>query len=143
MQEKKVFKLVLRLYYGPAGMSLRLTCPSKFCHALDEVHTTSFTLLMKYTPRPLRFYKVLSAFRSGHALTACLLRSHCTVGTQLWDGRSQKALKYFLSIPGLYFYNEDHLSFMRRWYYINAIIPTSLMSPYCVLIGSGPCHDFF
>ena len=51
-------------------------------------------------------------------------------------------MQTFLSIPGLYYVNEDHIRFVLRWYDVNAVVST-LLSPYCVLIHSRPHYDFF
>ena len=52
-------------------------------------------------------------------------------------------MQTFPSIPGLYYVNEDHVRFVLRWYYVNAGVSTTLLSPYCVLIRSRPDYDFF
>ena len=49
----------------------------------------------------------------------------------------------FPSIPGLYYVNEAHIRFMSCWYYDNAVLPTYLMSPHCVLVQTHPRYDFF
>ena len=38
--------------------------------------------------------------------------------------------------------NEDHIRFMSRWYYDIAVLPTYLLSLYCVLIRSRSRYDF-
>ena len=57
-----------------------------------------------------------------------------------WE-RSRNVVQTFPSIPGLYYVNEDHIRFVLRWYYVNAVV--SLLSPYCVLVCSRPHYDFF
>ena len=52
-------------------------------------------------------------------------------------------MQTFPSIPGLYYVNEDHIRFVLRWYYVNAVVSTTLLSPYCVLVRSRPHYDFF
>ena len=32
---------------------------------------------------------------------------------------------------------------MARWYYVNAVVPTSLLSLYCVLIGSALRYVYY
>ena len=49
----------------------------------------------------------------------------------------------FPSIPGLYYVNEDHIRFVLHWYCVNAIVSTSLLSPYCILVRSRPHNNFF
>ena len=51
-------------------------------------------------------------------------------------------MQTFPSIPGLYYVNEDHIRFVLRWYYVNAVVSTTLLSPYCVLVRSRPHYDF-
>ena len=34
------------------------------------------------------------------------------------------------------------IRFMPYWHYVNAVVPTCLLSPYCVLIRSGPRYVF-
>ena len=51
-------------------------------------------------------------------------------------------MQTFLSIPGLYYVNQDHIRFVLRWYYVNAVVSTTLLSPYCVLVRSRPHYDF-
>ena len=71
-------------------------------------------------------------------------RGTVVVGTRLtWYERRMNALQSFPSIPGLYYVNVDHIRFMLRWYYVNAVVSMSLLSPYCVLIRSRPRHVFF
>ena len=52
-------------------------------------------------------------------------------------------MQTFPSIPGLYYVNEDHNRFVLRRYCVNAVVSTSLLSPYCVLVRSCPHYDFF
>ena len=52
-------------------------------------------------------------------------------------------MQTFPSIPGLYYVNEDHFKFVLRWYCVSAVVSTSLLSPYCVLVRSRPHYDFF
>ena len=52
-------------------------------------------------------------------------------------------MQTFPSVPGLYYINEDHIRFVLRWYYVNAVVSTTLLSPYCVLVRSRPHYDFF
>ena len=52
-------------------------------------------------------------------------------------------MQTFPSIPGLYYANEDNIRFVLRWYCVNAVVSTSLLSPYCVLVRSRPHYDFF
>ena len=59
-----------------------------------------------------------------------------------WE-RSRNVVQTFPSIPGLYYVNEDHIRFVLRWYYVNAVVSTTLLSPYCVLVRSRPHYDFF
>ena len=59
-----------------------------------------------------------------------------------WE-RSRNVVQTFPSIPGLYYVNEDHIKFVLRWYYVNAVVSTTLLSPYCVLVRSRPHDDFF
>ena len=49
----------------------------------------------------------------------------------------------FTSIPGLYYVNQDHIRFVLHWYYVNAVVSTTLLSPYCVLVRSRPHYNFF
>ena len=51
-------------------------------------------------------------------------------------------MQTFPSIRGLYYLNEDHIRFVLRWYYVNAVVSTTLLSPYCVLVRSRPHYDF-
>ena len=60
-----------------------------------------------------------------------------------WYERRKNVVQSFPSLPGLYFVNEDHIRCMHRWHHVNAVIPMSLWSPYCVLIRSGPRYVFF
>ena len=56
-------------------------------------------------------------------------RGTVVVGTQLlWYERSMNALQSFPSVPGFYFVNEDRVKFMPRWFYVNAVVPTSLLT---------------
>ena len=88
---------------------------------------------------------------SHHTLTAGLPHSLFTqkhgmvmVGTQLSVyERSKNALQSFPSIPGLYLVNEGHISIIPHWYYSSAFFSMSLLSPYYVLIGSGPHYVSF
>ena len=57
--------------------------------------------------------------------------------------RSRNIVQTFPSKPGLYCVNEDHIRFVLRWYYVNAVISTTLLSPSCVLVRSRPHYDFF
>ena len=59
-----------------------------------------------------------------------------------WE-RSRNVVQTFPSLPGLYYVNEDHIRFVLRWYYVNAVVSTTLLSPYCVLVRSRPHYDFF
>ena len=59
-----------------------------------------------------------------------------------WE-HSRNVVQTLLSIPGLYYVNEDHIGFVLRWYYVNAVVSTTLLSPYCVLVRSRPHYDFF
>ena len=52
-------------------------------------------------------------------------------------------MQTFPSIPGLYYVNEDHIRFVLRWYYVSAVVSTTLLSPHCVLVRSRPHYDFF
>ena len=52
-------------------------------------------------------------------------------------------MQTFPSIPALYYVNEDHIRFVLRWYYVNAVVSTTLLSTYCVLVRSCPHCDFF
>ena len=52
-------------------------------------------------------------------------------------------MQTFPSIPGLYYVHQDYIRFVLRWYYVNAVVSTTLLSPYCVLISSRPHYDFF
>ena len=52
-------------------------------------------------------------------------------------------MQTFPSIPGLYYVNQDHIRFVLCWYYVNAVVSTTLLSPYCVLVRSRPHYNFF
>ena len=52
-------------------------------------------------------------------------------------------MQTFLSIPGLYCVSADHIRFVLRLYCVNAVVSTSLLSPYCVLVRSRAHYDFF
>ena len=52
-------------------------------------------------------------------------------------------MQIFPSIPGLYYANEDRIMFVLRWYCVNAVVSTSLLSPYCVLVRSRSHYDLF
>ena len=57
--------------------------------------------------------------------------------------RNRNVVQTFPSIPGLYYVNEDHIRFVLRWHCVNAVVSTSLLSPYCVRCRSRPHYDFF
>ena len=52
-------------------------------------------------------------------------------------------MQTFPPMPGLYYVYEDHSRFVLRWYYVNAVVSTTLLSSYCVLVRSRPHYDFF
>ena len=53
-------------------------------------------------------------------------------------------MQTFPSIPGLYYVNQDHIRFVLRCNYVNAVVSTTLLSPYCVLfVRLRPHYDFF
>ena len=51
-------------------------------------------------------------------------------------------MQTFLPIPGLYYVSEDRIFFVLRWYYVNAVVSTTLLSPYCVLVRSRPHYVY-
>ena len=54
-------------------------------------------------------------------------RGTVVVGMQLTLYKhSKSAVQSFPSISGLYYVNEDHIRFVLRWYFVNAVVPTSL-----------------
>ena len=52
-------------------------------------------------------------------------------------------MQTFPSIPCLYYVNEDHIRFVLRWNCFSAVVSTSLLSPYCILVQSRPRYNFF
>ena len=52
-------------------------------------------------------------------------------------------MQTFPSIPGLYYVSEDHIRFVLRLYCVSAVVSTSLLSTYCILVRSRPLYDFF
>ena len=69
-RKNTVFKFVLRPYYAPARMSLRLTRPS---YVLSRAWSHTHHVLCVFNTFFLR------PFRSHYALTARLPRSHCAL----------------------------------------------------------------
>ena len=47
------------------------------------------------------------------------------------------------SIPGLYYVSEDHIRFVLCLYCVSAVVSTSLLSTFCILVRSRPHCDFF
>ena len=73
-------------------------------------------------------------------------RAYCDVGTQLsWYERGKNAVRTHCNGSRLYQLCTSSMKTIRfifRLYYVN-VVPMSVLSPFCVLIGSSPRYVFF
>ena len=104
---------------APAAPMSKPMCP---CQDATVSNTSQLTFVARFTKHspPLHFYLVLSkTFQIMLGTSnACLLCSHCMVGTLLSSYNcSKNILQSFLSISGFHFINENHIRFMPHWCY--------------------------